>query len=80
MVDFFLLDSGVHGTVGNIYGPSFFPEKQSLLDLLNWFKEQSDRGSWVLGGYFNLIANLGEKTGGRIALDKYQEAFSEFLA
>ena len=47
---------------------------------LNWLQEQAKQGSWVLGGDFNLIANLGEKKGRRRALDKYQEAFSEFLS
>ena len=37
-------------------------------------------GSWVIGGDFNLIANLGEKKGGRQFLDKYQEKFCDFLA
>ena len=71
MEDFCLLDSGFHGMVGNIYGPSCFPEKQSFMDFLNWLKEQVKQGSWVLGGDFNLIANIGEKKGGRRALDKY---------
>ena len=35
MVDFCLMDLGVRGTLGNIYGPSGFPEKQSFVDLLN---------------------------------------------
>ena len=38
-----------------------------------------EQGPWVLGGNFNLIANLGEKKGGRGTLDKFQEAFSKFL-
>ena len=80
MDDFCFLDSGVHGKVGNIYGPSYFPEKQSFMDFLNWLQEQAEQEPWVLGGDFNLIANLGEKKGGRRALDKYQEAFSEILA
>ena len=66
--------------LGNIYGPNCFPEKQSFMDFLNWLKEKAKQSSWVLGGYFNLIADLGEKKGGRRALEKYQEAFNEFLA
>ena len=31
-----------------------------------------------MGRDFNLIANLGEKKGGKRTLDKYQEAFSVF--
>ena len=34
MADFCLLDSSVKGTLGNIYGPSFFLEKQAFIDFL----------------------------------------------
>ena len=40
MAYFCLMDSRVRGTLGNIYGPSDFPEKPSFVDLLNLFKEQ----------------------------------------
>ena len=63
MEDFYFLDSRVKGSLLNVYGPSSFPEKQSFMDLLSWFKEKTERGTWVLGGDFNLIANLGEKKG-----------------
>ena len=79
MADFCLLDLGAKGSLGNIYGPSCFPKKQSFVDILDWFKEQSKRGRWVLGGDFNLISNLGKNKGGRQFLDKYQEVFCEFL-
>ena len=80
MAKFRILDSGVKGSLGNVYGPSSFPEKHTFMDFLNWLKEKIEIGTWVLGGDFNLIANLGEKKGGRRFLDKYQEAFSEFLS
>ena len=63
----------------NIYGPSAFPHKRSLLDFLGWFKGITEIGNWVIGGDFNLISNLWEKKGGRRSLDKYQEAFYNFL-
>ena len=59
------LDSGVKGITVNIYGPNSFLEKQYFIEFLNWTKNQSKGGSWVMGGDFNLIANLGEKKGGR---------------
>ena len=80
MVDFFFLDSGVRGMTGNIYGPSCLQEKHSFMGFLQWIQEQAEQGQWVLGGNFNLIANLEEKKGGRRTMDKFQEAFSECLA
>ena len=41
IADFCLLDSGVQGMVGNIYGPSCFPKKQSFMYFLNWLQEQA---------------------------------------
>ena len=64
MADFCLLDFGVKGSLGNIYGPSCFLEKHAFIDFLGWVKGQAKDGNWVIGGDFNLIANLGEKKGG----------------
>ena len=62
----------------NIYGPSSFPEKQAFIYFLDWTNRQAEGDWWVMGGDFNLIANLGEKKGGKRTLDKYQEAFGVF--
>ena len=78
MACFHLLDSRVKGLLGNVYGPSSFPEKQAFIFFLNWIKVQTEVINCVIGGDFNLIANLGENKGGRRILDKYQEAFYEF--
>ena len=80
MADFHILDSGAKGSLGNVYGPNSFPKKQPFIDFLSWLKGQTEVGNWVIGGDFNLISNLGEKKCGRRNLDKYQEAFCDFLA
>ena len=80
MDDFQHLDSGVKGTLVNIYGPSSFPKKQAFIDFLDWTKHRAEGDWWVMGGDFNLIANLGEKKGGRRTMDKFQEAFGVFHA
>ena len=80
MADFHHLDSRVKGMIVNVYGPSSFPEKQAFIDFLSWIKVQTEVINWLIGGDFNLIPNLGEKKGGKRTLDKYQEAFYEFLA
>ena len=66
--------------MGNVYGPNSFREKQTFISFLKCLKEQIDTRNWVLIGGFNLISNLVENKGGRRILDKYQEAFYEFLA
>ena len=78
--DFQHLITGATGTLVNTYGPSNFAEKQAFLDFLEWTNSQGGGGHWIIGGDFNLISNLGEKKGGRRALDKFQEAFGAFQA
>ena len=80
LADFQHLVLGAKGTLVNIYGPSSFPEKQAFIDFLEWSNSQAEGAQWVMGGDFNLIANLGEKKGGRRSLDRYQEAFRAFQA
>ena len=72
--------SGAKGTLVNIYGPSSFPEKQAFIDFLDGSNHQAEGARWVMGGDFNLIANLGEKNGGRRSLDRFQEDFGAFQA
>ena len=45
MADFCLLDSGVKGSLGNIYGPSCFPEKQAFIYFLGCFKGKAEAGN-----------------------------------
>ena len=78
IADFRHLVTRMKGTLANTYGPSSFPEKQAFLDFLEWVNRQAEGARWVMGGDFNLIANPGEKKGGRRSLDRYQEAFGAF--
>ena len=76
---FKFLDSGSSRTLVNIYGPSAFPQKKAFINHLRWLRNHAQEGTWIVGGYFNLIISLREKKGGRIALEKYQEEFREIL-
>ena len=76
---FKFLDSRALETLPNIYGPSAFPEKQAFIHHLRWLRNHAQEGTWIVGGYFNLITSLRGKKGGRRALDKYQEEFREIL-
>ena len=68
------------GSLGNVYGPSSFCERQTFIDFLCSLNGQTKDGNWVIGGDFNLISNIGENNGGKRILDKYQEALCKFLA
>ena len=80
IADFRHLVTRMKGTLVNTYGLSSFPEKQAFLEFLEWVNRQVEGARWVMGGDFNLIANLGKKKGGRRSLDRYQEAFGAFQA
>ena len=45
MTDFCLLDSGVKGMLGNIYGLSCFPKKHAFIDFLGWVKGKAEIGN-----------------------------------
>ena len=79
MADFKILDVGTTGTIANIYGPSAFPQKKYFIHHLRWVDSLAKEGTWIVGGYFNLITSLREKKGGRRVLNKYQEEFKEIL-
>lgn len=74
------LGSKVKGTAVNIYGSSAFPQKRYFLHFLCWLAKQATTGSWIVRGNFNLIASLNEKKGGRMVMDRHQEAFGELMA
>ena len=58
MSNFNFLELGDKGTLVNVYGPSYFPQKQDFMNLLNWMKGLAGEGSWIICGYFNLIISL----------------------
>ena len=48
MAEFHIMDLGVRGYLGNVYGPSSFPEKRDFIDFLSWIKVQTEVGNWVI--------------------------------
>ena len=60
---FKFLDSGASGTLVNIYGPSASPQKQEFIHHLRWLRNHAQEGTWIVGGYFNLITFVREKRG-----------------
>ena len=82
MANFNFLETGAKGSLVNVYGPSTFPQKQAFLDFMHWIQGLAVEGNRFMGGdfIFNLITSLREKKGGRHVLDKYQQAFKDFLS
>jgi len=67
--------------ITNSYGPKLNQEKDNLLDILSyintlWGKELK---RWLLGGYFNNILTLEEKSGGLKCLDQDNNMFLHLI-
>ena len=52
------------GTITNVYGPKSQHEKEKLLERLIFIKTLLTTSNLILGGNFNMILSLEEKTGG----------------
>ena len=62
-----------------MYGPNNFPQKLTFIKFLSWIKVQIGDSTWIMGGEFNMITSMGENKGGRRIMDRFQEAFRDFL-
>ena len=67
ITSFTILDTGVKGTLVNVYGPSTFPQKPTFFNFLTWMKDEAVDKSWIIGGKYNLITSLKGKKGGVIS-------------
>ena len=76
---FTVLETGAKGTLVNVYGTSSFPHKTAFLNFLTWMKVQASEGSSIIRGNFNLITSLKEDKGGMRDLDRFQEAFRDYM-
>ena len=45
---FCILDLGVKGSLGNVYGPISFPAKQYFIGFISWLKGQTEAINWVI--------------------------------
>jgi mannosylglycoprotein endo-beta-mannosidase len=62
--------SSKEGDITNVYGPQSLQEKESFIQRLLYVQILLHKPHWIIGGDFNMILTLEEKTGGNKRLEQ----------
>ena len=76
---FHLVGTNIHGHLSNVYFPQDLASKKALLDTMEILNNNRTHPLWILGGDFNKITMLEEKTGGRPRLEPESSHFKDFI-
>jgi exonuclease III len=74
-----VIGSSKAGVITNAYGPQLNQEKYHFLDSLSYINTLRGQERWILGGYFNIILTLEEKSGGLKCLDQDSNKFHHLI-
>jgi len=58
------LASSKEGAIKNVYGPQSIQDKESFMQTLHYVQTLIHTPHWIVGGDFNMILMLEEKSGG----------------
>jgi hypothetical protein len=67
------------GVITNAYDPHLNQEKDHFLDSISYINKLRGQERWILGGYFNIILTLEEKSGGLKRLDQDSNKFHHLI-
>jgi len=70
MSHFTVIGSTKEGEIKNVYGPQISEYEENFLKRINHIRTLLSMPNWVLGGDFNMILTLEEKTDGTKCLEK----------
>jgi exonuclease III len=73
------LGSSKSGVITNAYGPQLAQEKDHFLDNLEYINVLRGQERWILGGDFNMVLTLEEKSGGLKCLDQDSANFNHLI-
>jgi exonuclease III len=76
---FEVMGSNQEGAITNVYGPQSQQGKDKLLERLALIKTLLTTPNWILGGDFNMILSLEEKTGGSKRLEQDSGKFKTLI-
>lgn len=77
--DYRLIGSNKPGHLTRIYGTTTPRDKQAFLKSLSYLPSLTQYNRWIVGGDFNIIRNLEEKTGGSRRLDRDSGDFNSLI-
>ena len=76
---FQVIGSNLEGDITNVYGPQYQQEKDKLMQRLELIRTLVSTRNWILGGDFNMILTLEEKSGGLKRLDQDSTKFIHLI-
>jgi exonuclease III len=76
---FKIIGSTQEGDITNVYGPHSQQEKDKLMQRLELIKTLVTTRNWILGGDFNMILSLEEKSGGTKKLEQDSSKFKTLI-
>jgi exonuclease III len=76
---FTVTGSTQEGAITNVYGPQSQQDKESFMKWINHIKTLLSTPNWILGGDFNMILTLEEKTGGTKRLEQDSGKFKTLI-
>jgi exonuclease III len=79
MAHFKAIGSTKEGEITNAYGPQSTQDKEIFLKRITTIKSLLSSPNWLLGGDFNIILTLEEKTGGTKRLDQDSGKFRALI-
>jgi hypothetical protein len=76
---FKVVASTKEGAITNVYGPQSIQDKESFMQTLQYVKTLIHMPHWIVGGDFNMILTLEEKTGGTKWLEQDSGKFKTLI-
>eukprot|EP00253_Pinus_taeda_P026720 PITA_26720 len=76
---FHILGTNVHGNLSNVYFPQDSGSKSVLLNTIEVLSRNRQHPLWIVGGDFNMITKIEEKSGGRTRLEPEADRFKDFI-
>jgi hypothetical protein len=76
---FEVIGSAQEGAITNVYGPNHHQDKDAFLQQLELIKTLTATPNWIIGGDFNMILTLEEKTGGTKKLEQDSGKFRTLI-
>ena len=71
--------TNIHMHLSNVYFPQDQASKIALLNTLEHLNSNESHPLWIIGGYFNMITRMDEKSGGKSRLDPESTHFKIFI-
>jgi exonuclease III len=79
MAHFTALGMTQEGAITNVYGPQGSQDKDKFLERLELIKSLTNTPNWIIGGDFNMILTLEDKTGGTKRLEQDSGKFKALI-